>query len=146
MSAPYANTLGLKFPKIFNAGTRTVREAARTQPQVGTVLTDWFQPVTMVRIVQGQQDSQVTERQEPFVQQAVIQPYRGKILKIMKEGERAWQWSTIHSTPELVLDVDDIVVADGEPYRVMVANDFSAYGYVSYHVIRDYDYQSTLGT
>lgn len=146
-SPPYANTMGIKFPAIFNAGMKlTVAQAARTQPQAGAVLSDWFQRVTMVRITKEQQQSQIIEKPTPFVQQAVVQPYTGRKLKIMADGQRSWKWSTIHSTPDLVLNLDDIIIVNEIPYRVMTDKDFSTYGYVSYHVIRDYSSEPTLGT
>lgn len=141
-----ANTAGLQFPAIFNAGSLTVQESARTQPQVGTAMSDWFRRLVMVRITKEQQDSQTVEKPTPFIQQAVIQPYTGRSLRIMREGQRSWKWSTIHATPDLMLNVDDLIIVARIAYRVMSDKDFSTYGYVKYHVIRDFDYESTVGT
>lgn len=140
------NTILRKFPDVFRAAVLTVQQACRTQPQVGTAMSDWFVRLTMVRITKEQQQSQIVEKPTPFIQQGVLQPYRGRTLQIMREGERHWNWSTLHSTPDLILNVDDIIIVNSIPYRVMADKDFSAYGYVKYHVIRDYDYQSALGT
>ena len=140
------DTLLTKFPAVYRAGVQTVQQAARTQPQAGGVMSDWFIKLVMVRITKEQQDSQIVEKQTPFVQQGVVQPYRGKLLQIMREGERHWKWSTIHSTPALLLDVDDLIVVNSVQYRVMTERDFSLFGYVKYHVIRDYSNQPALGT
>ena len=146
MTPPYSNTVGISFPKIFNASTLTVQEQARTQPQLGDTLRALFQPVTMVRITKEQQQSQIVEKPTPFIQRAVVQPFHGRKLQIMEQGERHWNWSTIQSTPDLLLATDDIIVVNGAPYRVMADKDFTQFGTVTYYVIRDYDYQPTLGT
>lgn len=59
-------------------------------------------------------------------------------LEILKEGERDWKWYTLHATPELVLNSDDVIVIDQVRYRVMSSLDFKEYGYVEYTVIEDY--------
>ena len=146
MNPLLANTAGLAFPPIFNASSLTVAEAARTQPNVSSAMRDWFRTVTVIRITDEQQQGQIVEKTTPSFQSAVIQPYRGRILQIMKEGQRSWKWSTAHFNADVDLPINSIVIDKGKPYRIMTEKDFTDFGYVKYHVIRDYDYQPTLGT
>ena len=144
---PYANTAGLKFPAIFNASSRTVSQSANTVPQMGGNMQDWFVNLTFKRRLVEQQDSQVIEKWTSFVARGFVQPFTGRVLEIMKQGDRSWKWSSLFALPGLTLNIQDIVVdANGVPYRVQTEKDFSIFGFVRYYVIRDYNAQPTIGT
>ena len=143
---PMAKAGQKQFPAIFNASVLTVNQAVRTQPQVGNNMQDWFVDLTFVKILREQQDSQIIEKATPFVAKGFVQPFSGRVLEIMKQGDRSWKWSSLFALPALILNVQDIVIDQmGHPHRVQTEKDFSLYGFVRYYIIRDYDYQPTLG-
>ena len=107
-------------------------------PQVGNVLTAWFQSVEFDLVTKTIVDFKVSEVLTPSSFMGVIQPMGPEQLKMMPEGERSWDWSQIHSWPDLILNTDDIIKIRGVNYRVMKKTDWKDYGYIEYSVIKDY--------
>ena len=91
-----------------------------------------------IGFVQKQQYNGLTQETIAYqTYMAVKQPMKEE-LAIQMDGERSWKWYEIHSTPELVLATDDVIVFGGIRYRVMAKMAYLEYGYVSYQVIEDY--------
>ena len=108
-------------------------------PQMGEVLPSWFQPLTFDLVTKTVVDYEVQEVRQTIQTQGVRQPMSAKQLEIKPEGQRAWQWETIHCLPDVKLKVDDIVIFDGVRYRVMQKWDWSEYGYLEYHIHQAYE-------
>ena len=67
-----------------------------------------------------------------------IQPFGPRELKIKPEGERAWNWQMLHTTPDVALKDDEEFTIKGLRYRVMSERNFSDYGYIAYELVQDY--------
>ena len=106
---------------------------------MGEVLPSWFQPLTFDLVTKTVVDYEVQEVRQTIQTQGVRQPMSAKQLEIKPEGQRAWQWETIHCLPDVKLKVDDIVIFDGVRYRVMQKWDWSEYGYLEYHIHQAYE-------
>lgn len=129
---------------IFDAADRLLDQGVGTLPDVSSALLDWFQPLTFRKLTKGVVAFQNVETATDICTSGVIQPFTAKQLLLKPEGQRALSWFTIHALPGCALEVDDIVVqvnlrAGNAPYRVMAKKDYSAYGYVEYHVMQGYD-------
>ncbi len=128
---------------IVNARTKTVSQAVvgAAGPNMRSTLMGYFRDLHLTKVVKRLVAGGVRteEVEEPFVAQGVWQPFTAEQLKLKPEGERSWRWVMIHSTTDLVLLTDDVIVRDGVKHRVMGKLDFSDQGFVEYHVVNAFD-------
>jgi hypothetical protein len=108
-------------------------------PQVGEVLTSWFQPLTFEVITKTVVNYEVQETRQTITTQGVRQPMSAQQLAIRPEGQRAWKWETIHCLPDVKLRVDDIIIFDGVKYRVAERWNWAEYGFCEYHICQAYE-------
>ena len=73
-----------------------------------------------------------------FRTQGVIQTLSPAQLAMKPEGQRTWQWRKLHTTPELKLKLDDIIIVHKIRYRVMDMEDNRQYGVSSFDLQEDY--------
>lgn len=123
---------------IFNAGMRPLFDRAGSVPDVSGALQEYFQPLVFTPVTEGVVGFQVQELGNPINFRGVIQPFTERQLELKPEGQRAWSWYTCHADPSLTLDVDDVVVWNGQQTRVMGRKNFRLYGYVEYHLVQDW--------
>lgn len=109
-----------------------------TLPDVNDAILDWFQAMTFGVVTKSTVGFQAVETQSQISFQGVWQPLTERQLQMKPEGERAWSWFWLHASPNLILQVDDVVTYLGTQYRVMSNKDFRLYGYVEYHLVQDY--------
>lgn len=115
-----------------------------TLPNMHDTLLDYFLPITFVRVTKEDVNFSVKETREEIECMGVVQPMSPQQLSIKPIGQREWKWYTIHAFPNLILNPDDIIkfvniLADNENYRVMAKMDWKSYGYVEYHIVKDYE-------
>lgn len=121
---------GINIPLTFQQGT---------VPNMGEGLTDWFQVMTFTKIVKTVVGFQLLETPTDITFMGIMQPYTGRQLSLLPEGQRAWNWQTLHSQPVLTLFVDDVVTWNGKQVRVMSRKDYGLYSYVEYSLVLDYN-------
>lgn len=99
---------------------------------------DWFQLLTFEKITKSVVNFKLQE--VCTVQQfyGVVQVFSPTQLMIKPQGQRDWNWKTIHSFPTLVLNTDDVIIYQGQAHRIMLKIDYVTHGYVEYHMIEDY--------
>jgi hypothetical protein len=119
-------------------GKDTLINGTGNLPNVMDALNGWFQDNTFTLITKTVVDFELVETQVQSSFYGVKQPMSPEVLKLKPEGQRSWDWNTIHSTPELILKTDDIIIMEGHNYRVMERLDYAAYGYLEYHLVKDY--------
>jgi hypothetical protein len=107
-------------------------------PDVGGSVNMFMQPVQIGIVTKNQVDGLISEDTEWKKTMAVRQPFTSEQLIIRPEGERSWQWYTLHMTLDVVLSTDDIFLMYGLRMRVMEKLDYTEYGYIEYHCIEDY--------
>lgn len=123
---------------IINGKDIPLNLSSTALPDMVDALSGLMQPVTFIVVTKSNIDGLVQELRTIVNTRAVREPYTPQRLAIMAEGERAWKWSTIHATADLILHPDDQIIWDGEYYRVMDKSDYKEYGYVQYEVVQDY--------
>ncbi|MDE3073910.1 MAG: hypothetical protein KGJ86_00650 [Chloroflexota bacterium] len=101
-------------------------------------MTGLFRPLTIVRVRKTVVDFQVVESREEFRCMGSTQPLSSEDLVIKPEGERAWNWQRLHTTVDVDLGNDEIVLLRDTRYRVVGQSDYGAFGYVEYELVQDY--------
>lgn len=124
---------------ISNAADRTIQETATGLPSARSTLRGRFQSITLGRIVKTVVDKEIVESQVDFICRGSVQPATGQELKILPEGQRAWDTQMLHTTPEVSLRPDEVVRCLRTRYRVVGKKNFSQYGTVGYLLQEDYD-------
>lgn len=122
---------------IRNANTRPISRSFGPFVMRGAI-SGLSRSLSLAKVTQKIVDGRVEEVETPLVTQGVIQPLGLRELELKPEGERSWQWYTIHATTDLVLQTEDVVGYNGERYRVMNTGGYSDYGFVKYEVVKSY--------
>lgn len=123
---------------IVNGKDTLLTQNSGTLPDMSGALTDYFMPITITRVSKTVNGFQVKETPTTSDGRGVIQPFSAKQLAMKPEGQRAWNWFTLHCGPGLVLQPDEVFTMLGVQYRVKGQSDYSLYGYVQYELIEDY--------
>lgn len=109
-----------------------------TFPDVSGAPQDYYQPMVFEPVGKVVNGFQVNETGSPINFMGVIQPFTERQLLLKPEGQRAWSWYWVQSTPALNLKVDDAIVFQGKQFRVMAKKDQKLTGFVEYQMITDY--------
>lgn len=124
--------------EIQNAKNIPLNERAGRVPDVSGALKDWYQPMIFTPVGKALSGGFVVESGDPINFQGVMMPHKPTMLEQKAQGERKWQWFDVFSTPQLPLEVDDVIVYLLDQYRVMGSDPWKLYGYMRYTLIRDY--------
>lgn len=124
---------------IQNAKDTPLNQQTGAVPNVNNALRNWFQPMIFGVVTKEVENSQVVEAMTEVNFLGVIQPLSARDLMIKPEGERDWKWYRVHADPSLVLDPDSVIKYLGEQYRVKANWDYKIYGFVEYHLVKDYE-------
>lgn len=68
----------------------------------------------------------------------VIQPLKPEEIKLKDEGQWSWDWYWFHTKPDVYLQTNDRVVYKNIEYKIMAVKDYSDYGHIEYHCIKDW--------
>lgn len=68
----------------------------------------------------------------------VIQPLKPEEIKVKEEAQWSWDWYWFHTLPSVKLATNDRVVYKDTEYKVMAVKDYSDYGHIEYHCIKDW--------
>jgi hypothetical protein len=121
---------------IFNAKDKSIKYS--NLPNLSNPIKKWFQNIEIGIIAKSIVNFEVIEVISKKNFSGVVQNLNSKQLQIKPEAQRSWSWKMIHCLPNLVLNVDDKIEYEGEIYRVMNIIDFKDYGYLEYHLIKDF--------
>lgn len=124
---------------IINAKDKPISLASSNLPNMGLAVRRWFQKLKFGVIKKTQLNGYTQEVVTELDSFGVRVPFTPEQLKILKEGERSWNWSTLYCNVDLILNTDDRVIIKGVKYRVMGKTDYTEYGYLQYDVIEDYN-------
>lgn len=109
-------------------------------PQMGTTLTGWEVPLTLVKVIQDivDGDAVFTEQEINFL--GCFQPLKDEELQFKPEGQRSWSWYWIHAKAgTLNLQTADKIIFNNKRYKVMSVKDYSLNGFIEYQIIRDFE-------
>ena len=108
-------------------------------PNVEDALSGWLRKVIIGKIIKSIVDFQVVESRQIYEIFAVRQPFSTKQLLIKPEGQRAWQWESLHiKGSELEFCLDDQIIIDGKKYRIMQKWEWQDRGYINYDIVEDW--------
>jgi hypothetical protein len=124
---------------IVNANTRSVYDGLAPMPSMRSTLLGWFRPLGLSKVTKSTVGVRTVEKETPLNASGVWQPFTAEQLSLKPEGERSWRWFMVHTTIDVVLVTDDVIVRGTEKFRVMEKLDYTENGFVEYHVINAYD-------
>lgn len=106
-------------------------------PQLGINM--WSQGATANVIRQVvDENGNVQDLKTPFKMLGVIQPLKPEEIKLKEEGQWSWDWYWFHTKPDVNLLTNDRVIYKNVEYKVMAVKDYSDYGHIEYHCIKDW--------
>lgn len=68
----------------------------------------------------------------------VIQPLSPEEIKVKPAGQWSWDWYWFHTKENVKLKTNDRVVYRNIEYKIMAVKDYSDYGHIEYHCIKDW--------
>ncbi len=109
-------------------------------PNLNNAVMAWAQQLEFVVVSKDIENFEIGEN---YVTRRVLgtkQPLKPQRLAIKPEGQRAWKWFELHISPQVKIQVDDIIrFGCGDQYRVMGKEDFSEYGYCYYEICQGFE-------
>lgn len=108
-------------------------------PNMAQAVSAWMQEMQCSVVESYQEDFVTQERLTLVTFKGVRAPLKAQQLEKKPEGQRAWKWEVLYTTPEFLLTPNDVIVFRGNRYRVDAKLDYSEYGYFEYHIVQDYE-------
>lgn len=107
------------------------------RPQLGINM--WSQGSTAKAITQTVDEyGDVIETSIDFSFDGVIQPLSPEEIKVKPAGQWSWDWYWFHTKEDVKLATNDRVVYRNIEYKIMAIKDYSDYGHIEYHCIKDW--------
>jgi hypothetical protein len=142
-----------------NARNMDLNESAGQLPQLQGGLSNWFKPMTFIKVARAVAAGVVVESGD--LTQSWTSPEgvtiqgqqvnfdgfiipREKPLLIKEEGDRSWIGSDLYSTIQLVLENRDCVIHLKTQYRVMAVWNMKSLGFMHYFLVEDYQFSGPL--
>ncbi len=107
------------------------------RPQMG--INSWSQNAR-AKVIRQNVDNygNVEDKVSFFDFDGVIQPLRPEEIKLKEEGQWSWDWYWFHTKENVQLRTNDRVVYKNVEYKIMAVKDYSDYGHIEYHCIKDW--------
>ena len=123
---------------ITNGKDKDFSISTMSTPNMEGALDNWMQKLTVKVVTKTTVDYQTVETTVSFDIEAVKQQMNPIRIETKPEGQREWDWFTLHTKAANIFKVDDIVTFNDNNYRIMTVSDFRDYGYFQYDMIRGY--------
>jgi hypothetical protein len=107
-------------------------------PQMTSTMSGWLVPITLGIVRKEQNGFTIREFVEEVSFKGVWQPLEMSRLQIKEDGQRHWNWYWLHTPMDLKIKIDDVVMFQGQQYRVMSDKNYSLNGFYEYELIEDY--------
>lgn len=99
----------------------------------------WGQSSTAKAITQVVDASgNVIDQTSYFKFDGVIQPLKPEEIKLKEEGQWSWDWYWFHTLSNVQLKTNDRVEYKNTEYKIMAVKDYSDYGHIEYHCVKDW--------
>ncbi len=110
-------------------------------PNVSTALIGWEVNVTADYITQDyDENNDIINTHKKVNIKGVLQPLKPNEVNLKPEGQRNWNWNMLHvQAGNPALGIEQIIEINSIPYKVMAIKDYELYGYIEYHVIKDFE-------
>lgn len=107
------------------------------RPQLGINM--WSQQAKAKRIHQEVDENGNVQNIVSFFNfDGVIQPLKPEEIKVKEEAQWSWDWYWSHTKQDVNLQTNDRVVYKEIEYKIMAVKDYSDYGHIEYHCIKDW--------
>ena len=107
-------------------------------PFVGDVIKSWESSIKATIITSSIENFKVVEKERQITFKGILQGNR-KNLTTKSTGERAWGSFVLHTTTDLKLNLNDIVIIKNIKYRIKgTSRKDTYYGYYRYELLEDY--------
>ena len=107
------------------------------RPQLGINMWSQGSQAQVVKQVVDE-NGNVVNFKKSFNFDGVIQPLSPEEIKVKEEGQWSWEWYWFHTKDSVDLQTNDIVIYRGKEYKIMARKDYSDYGHIEYHCIKDW--------
>ena len=124
---------------IKNGSSIPLSSAIGGLPQMSHVLLDWFLPIKFYRVSKTIENFRTVETETEINTSGVVQTMGNASIVLKPEGQRTWNWYTLHCLPDIILNNDEIVFYDSIRYRVKGYSNYSKYGFIEYELIEDFE-------
>ena len=109
-------------------------------PQMDGAFNGWESTLFLITTTQEMVDGLSVPKTTEARFQGVKQPMSAKNIALKPEGQRAWQWYTVHvKTSQLNLTVDDKIKLGDTIYKVMGRWPWEDANYIEYHIVEDFE-------
>lgn len=108
-------------------------------PQMSGTLSGWEVPLTLIRVIQGVNEGELTTTEQTFNFKGVLQPLRTEELLLKPEGQRSWSYYWIHTKSTLDFKTADKIIYQNKKYKVTAIKDYDLNGFRELEVILDYE-------
>lgn len=110
-------------------------------PNVSTALIGWEVNITADYITQDyDENNDIINMHKKVNIKGVLQPLKPNEVNLKPEGQRNWDWNMLHvQTGNPVLRIEQIIEINSIPYKVMSVKNYELYGYIEYHIIKDFE-------
>lgn len=109
-------------------------------PDVSSTLTGWEIDMYAIYVKQEMIDGEIINQDIKQKIIGTLQPLKAEEVNLKPEGQRAWQWYDIHVKSSYpILRVEQKIKVGDIEYKIMAVKDYTLYGYVEYHVVRNYE-------
>lgn len=107
------------------------------RPQLGINM--WSQNA-QAKVISQEVDKSgnVIDKVSFFKFDGVIQPLKPEEIKVKEEAQWSWDWYWFHTLQNVQLKTNDRVFYKGVEYKIMAVKDYSDYGHIEYHCIKDW--------
>lgn len=108
-------------------------------PNLSSAVRAWSQMLEFVIVSKSIENFETAETYTTRKVLGTKQPLKPQRIAIKPEGQRSWKWFELHLTPQVVLNIDDLIMFGGcDQFRVMAKSDYSEYGYISYEICQGF--------
>lgn len=109
-------------------------------PDVSDTLTGWEVSIFAIVVKQEMIDGEIFENKIKKVFKGVMQPLKAEEVALKPDGQREWKWYQVHVKKYYpILRAEQKIEIMGKTYKIMAVKDYNLYGYVEYHVVKDYE-------
>lgn len=105
-------------------------------PLLGII--SWSQSVLLKKITQTVVDGDVTNEENNVSFKGVVIPMEDEVIQSKPAEQQSWEWYYIFTRNNVSLVNNDRIEYNNTKYKIMERRDYSSYGHIEYHAIKDW--------
>lgn len=107
-------------------------------PNMKGVFREWEADIQLIQRLQTIQDGFHTTQQLSYNVKAVVQPLEASVILVKPEALRERRWINVYiETTSVAIRTNDIIVYDGDRYRVESVLNFTRGHFCKYHAVSE---------